>query len=359
MHPESCAELLARAEGHLAPELAGAAARDRLRAVAGGIPAAHASSLWLECRLARGAPRVDLALRVAPAALTEVAEGEHDPLWAGIGRLARRMARGQGAAGRAGTGLWLEHDIHEVPGRRVPGVFLQLGAGGDPAGAVLEAAGELLGTPPAGPLACRLGRVLAAAPPWAGLGQVGVMLPRGESSVRLCFIFHDPARLPGLLARFGWPGSAAEVAASPGLAGFAGPMMLHLDVGPGGVLPVLGLDFRLEPRPQLRGGLRDRALLNALAGAGLADPGKAAALLRWPGAHRARPGELQSRWVSHLKLSFRPHSPPEAKSYLAFSLAALPSRRAAPTRIGGHRRDHPINGRPAPGDAPQTRQGQA
>jgi hypothetical protein len=328
---ESCAELLARVERHLAPELAGTRARDGLREVAAGIPARHASSLWLECRLATGAPRVDLSLKVSPAALTRVARGEAGPLWERIGRLARRVARGEGAAGRAGTGLWLEHDIHEPPARRVPGVFLQLPPGGDPAGAVLEAAGELLGAPPAGALALRLRRVLAAAPAGAQLGQVGFMLARGEASVRLCFLFHDPARLAGLLERFGWPGPAAEVAACPGLARFTGPMMLHLDVGAGGVLPGAGLDFRLDPRPQLRGGLPDRALLDALAGAGLADTQKAAALLRWPGAHRDRPGQAQLRWVSHLKLSFRPHATPEAKSYLAFSLAALPSTRRAPT----------------------------
>lgn len=339
MPPGSCADLLARVDGHLAPELADTAARDGLRAVAAGIPVAQASSLWLECRLAREAPRVDLSLKVRPAALTAIGVGEPDPLWQRIGWLARRIARGEGAVGCVGTGLWLEHDIHELPARRVPGVFLQLAAGGDPAGALLEAAGGLLGAPPAGPLAQRLGRVLATAPPWARLGQLGVMLPRGEASVRLCFLFHEPARLPELLERFGWPGSTAEVAACPDLIRFAGPMMLHLDIGPGGVLPGLGVDFRLEPRAQLRGGLPGHTLLHRLAAAGLADAGKAAALLRWPGAHLAGPavpGEVRLRWVSHLKLSFRPHALPEAKAYLVFATSALPSpRRRAPTRIGG------------------------
>ena len=41
----SCAEALARVQRHLAPELAGAAARWRLHDAAGAIPAGLASSL--------------------------------------------------------------------------------------------------------------------------------------------------------------------------------------------------------------------------------------------------------------------------------------------------------------------------
>ena len=352
--PASCAEALARVQRHLAPELAGPAARGRLYAAAAALPAELASSLWFECRLAGGAEQVDLSLKVPSAGLRRIARhglAAAPPPAERVRALARRWLRPGSALGRGASGLWLEHDLPPAaPGGGplpAPGVFVQLAclppgaAGADPWTAVAaEGLGALLGGPPGGALLRQLRRCFLALPPGARAVQLGVMLSRGDGSVRLCLAFAEPDALPRYLARVAGAGGAAALAGALRLmeARDPGPplprWMLHLDVADGGVLPRLGVDLRLDPRPQLRGGLREAEVLERWTRAGVADPARAAGLRDWPGARRAagspaEPPRALVRRVSHLKLVCRPGRAPEAKAYLAFGAVPLPGPRPA------------------------------
>lgn len=337
------ADLLAAVERHLPAALAAGRARQALASAAAGIPDVFPTSLWLECRLAPGDGRVDLALRIPPEAVACLAEGPapSDPRLERVRELARRWSRPGSALSRAAAGVWLEYDLPAPGTTPVPCVFVHLAGAAaevDRDAAVDEAVEALLGGAPSAALSARLRACRAAAAHDARLLQVGVMLARDAASVRLCHLFHGAGRLPGLLARTGWdaggdaagPLGAAEAAVSR----FEGTLMLHLDVGAGGVHPRFGVDLRMEQRPRLRGGADERPLLNALTAAGLADPSKTQALSTWPGARKVRlpgaPPRVLLRRLSHLKLSCSPAVAPEAKAYLAISATPLAPSAEAP-----------------------------
>lgn len=343
----SPAELFAAAERHLPPSLADGATRERLAAVAADGRGTPFSSLWLECRLATDAGRVDLSLRARRdgiarlAALPAVCTPGEAPLWRRIRTLARRW--GEDGAFRGGAaGLWLEHDVDDRPSDgaplSAPGVFVQLVRGRSAAEllpVVFGALEALLGGAPPPALARHLRACILAGASLAEPIQVGVMLSRPEPAVRLCFLFRAPVTAGRLLARLGWSGGIDELEAAEGqgTAGpFSGVMMLHVDVGADGLLPRVGIDHRLDPRLQPRGTIRERGFLDTLVRARLADPLKAAGLLAWPGARRVRRPDgtagVQARRVSHVKLTSRPGAPLEAKAYLAFHAAVAPA--AAP-----------------------------
>lgn len=339
----TCGDLLARADRHLAPELAGRGRRARLLALAETLPAALASSVWLECRLAGGDDRVDLSLRVPPSAFPLLAGAltTGEPLRERIRSLARRALEARGRV----AGLWLEHDLDDRAdsgGTAIPGVFVELARprpGAPACAATVATALEcLLGGPPPRGLLAHLRACFRLVPREARVAQLGVMLSRGEGSVRLCTVFSAQADVPPFLARLGWPGPRQGVErlmrrlrpADPGPAA-RGSMMVQLEVSADGILPRLGIDYPV--RSDVPDGHR---VLDRLVEAGLADPGRARGVRAWPGARTALlpPGHMVQalvRRVGHLKVAYRPGAPLIAKAYLTLQTASLrPVRAGAP-----------------------------
>lgn len=340
-------DTIATVERHVAPALAGPAARARLHAVTATIPTSLSSWWYMECRLAGGADQVDLIFDLDPAACLRVAREDGgvphraaaEPLWQRVREVARRWLDRDGVLGRGASSLWLEYDVEHGPARyaeRVPapGVFVSLAkVAPGPAtvdawcAVAAEALDALLGGPPSPALLRRLREAFLAAPAGTYVPYIGVMLSRAEPAVRVCYAPVDEAGTLALLDRIGWPGDRAMLEAllhrvrhRDGQPVHAGPQVLHVDIAEG-TLPRIGLEYMLERRAQLRGRLGERSFLHHLVELGMADADKAAGLHRWPGAAftalaHAPHHNLLVRRVNHLKLVQRADGDAEIKAYL-------------------------------------------
>ena len=175
-----------------------------------------------------------------------------------------------------------------------------------------------------------------ALPPGARAYSVGVMFPRGTSTVRLCLMDASLPQWLDYLERIGCPSPTAEMREALGdLPALADRVTLDIDVGPT-VGPKVGFEFFIDG-PQGPSQPRWQALLGRLVERGLALPDKREAALAWPGfmPQRSHPEEawpeglrrlsreqhgralsLFLRRLSHLKVAHQPGRPLEAKVYL-------------------------------------------
>ena len=344
----------------LPAELIGPAALTVIRRAAAHLPGALAFSTYgFEVPLGRPAPEADFLVSLSrelggPAMLADAGPGSAwDP--ALLAERRWRDLHAFGAAWAAPDGLltalddvWLELDLRERPeGLPLPSLFFDpqrdvrgQGAGlpADVLAARLAAAHRCAAGRPLTPaVAACLDRVLAVAPLRRRLFQVGFMLAREGSGVRLVAAAPSADDLLESLAACGWPG---DVAAARDLAqtafAAADTVALHLDVGEA-VAPVLGLEIVFEARREPRREPRWAVLLDGLVADGLCTPEKRAGILAYAGyetsaasglafpptlaaAAAARGPEVISMWVRklfHVKLVSRPDRAPEAKGYLS------------------------------------------
>ena len=324
---------------HLPPALVSPGALAAVRAVARALPAALTDELYLECRLAAAAPRVDLVLHLREDGM-EVAAGRNPgvdlspallalPAWSRLRTFCGERARARSALGDGVAAMWLEVDAHGADtDAHAPGFFLDvrwLGERGTPAEEWTALAGAWLewlgGRLPAAAL-WSLRRVVRALPPGAAMLYVGLFPGRGGARVRTCAAGIEAARLPRFLADAGWSGCHAALdETARALAPLAVPGVVHLDVDAGGVAPRVGWELKLDRRAQLSGSLRERAFAARLVDAGLADAAKAEALAAWPGwTVEALPHQLWEsvvvRRVNHVKVVLEEGGAREAKAYL-------------------------------------------
>jgi hypothetical protein len=342
----SVADTLRGMAPRIPPELVGAAELDRVLRVAQQLPAAVASWLYLECRLGDEAAGVDLIVGVeAPgrdilagvnpalsfdAGLLERAE------WARVRELCRRWADPASPLHGSIASIWLEFDVGDGGASSdLPGVFVDFtpatygeGTAGERAGRALEVMAPLFADGVPRGMEERLRACYEALPEGAFVPYVGVLLPRGTETVRLCVGGIEPPDLPGYLRAVGWSGSGAALGAlAERLAGtregavLADPALVHLDVG-AGVGPVVGMEYVFDRPPQVRGVLPQAAFLDALVAEGLCTPEKRAALARWPGCSLERFAHelwqsLVIRRVNHVKVVFDGERAAQAKGYLS------------------------------------------
>ena len=162
-------------------------------------------------------------------------------------------------------------------------------------------------------------------PPGAAVPYAGIMLARARQAVRVYLSRVPGSAVPALLDAVGWPEDEARVTARVlgAVDGGAAPElgMLHLDVLEGALLPRLGLEYTLERKPQVRGGIAERAFVDRLVECGLCVPERRDALLAWPGYEvRTLRHELWPSWlvrrVNCIKLVHEPGREPQAKAYL-------------------------------------------
>jgi hypothetical protein len=344
----------------LPAELIGPAALTAIRHAAAHLPGALAFSTYgFEVPLGRPEPEADFLVSLSreldgPALLADGGPGSGwDPALLAESRWQDLYAFG--AAWAAPDGLltalddvWLELDLRERPeGLPLPSLFFDpqrdvrgphAGLSADVLAASLAAAHRCAaGRPLAPAVAACLDRVLAVGPLRRHLFQVGFMLAREGSGVRLVTTVPSAEDLLESLAACRWPG---DVAAARDLAqtafAFADTVALHLDVGEG-VAPVLGLEIVFRQRREPRREPRWTGLLDGLVADGLCTPEKRAGMLAYAGyetsaasglafppslaaAAAAQGPEVISMWVRklfHVKLVSRPDRPPEAKGYLS------------------------------------------
>ncbi|HEX6370034.1 MAG TPA: hypothetical protein VF006_14025 [Longimicrobium sp.] len=338
---------LGLAARHAAPALVPDAARERVIWVAGRIPAALTRAAYLECRLQGGPDPVDLIFRVERAG-AEILAGRNPaidrghlrgggPAWDAVSALCAAWLDARDPGWALVRHLWVELDLDApaapgAPPVPSPSVFL---AFDDDATAAMDAEGlqgliETVLAPllPAGMDAAsraRIRGVLRRRPPGAAVPYAGIMLARARQAVRVYLSRVPAAAVPALLDQVGWPEDeardtarvlgAVDAGAAPELG------MLHLDVLEGALLPRLGLEYTLERKPQVRGGIVERAFVERLVECGLCLPERRDALLAWPGYEvRTLRHELWPSWlvrrVNCIKLVHEPGREPQAKAYL-------------------------------------------
>lgn len=308
----------------------------------------------LELRLAEGAEQVDLTfpiLRedrdVIVAMGQDSAEGawlREDPLWNRVLQFCRRWADPETLLGRHVELLWFELDMDGRAGTGEgaalpsPGIFVRF----EPkttAEASPETWRQLLsdvlsllgGREPQPDLVERFELCVRSLPPGAFVQYIGLMLARGGDTVRFIFATLSEADIPGFLAAVGWPGRPGElrdslqaVTAPGGEALHPGADTLQLDIGPGGALPRIGLEYGLDRSVQVDEGIRERKFLERLVERRLCSPEKLAALLELPGRELSVWRDLclvgHTRQVHHIKLVVDPQGVREAKAYYGRAL---------------------------------------
>jgi hypothetical protein len=319
----------------LSPELVAPSALSRLVHAAELLPPVSFAAA-LECRLAAGAPRVDLLLGI------QAEDGGRDGLIAARSVAVLRRARQFSEAWRADDGLaaelpflWLEFDLPAETGISEPLAFvcLRRGFAAGPLGSRgARAQARARSTPVSMSLALRALAALGVVPDFAtratlarcfdALPQAGDILhiasthTRGIDRLRvvtqlpehaLCDYLRaiefggDVSHIAGLLARF---------------FGYSSSICIDLDIG-ASVDPVLGLELHY-PGNDPRTGL----VLDGLVAEGACAPAKKAPLLAWPGAREiCVAGQTWPTTLCRelgLKLVYRPSLPLEAKAYLWF-----------------------------------------
>ena len=237
--------------------------------------------------------------------------------------------------------LWLECDL--IGGNAslpAPSVFLGLDQKASPAMqtfAVAEAALDLLAPErfPAG-LRRNLHRCFEACGDRAIVSHLGVMLARDVEMLRVN-IKHLPAdEILAWLECVGWPGSREEaVALLAGLCGFVDAVTVCLDVGRE-ISPRIGFECFLQWQPGRE--TRWAAFMASLVARGVCTEEKADALMSWPGY--TDPSSTSAPWpaalvaqslvagperftvlnreLMHVKVTWQPQQPPEAKAYFGF-----------------------------------------
>ncbi len=167
--------------------------------------------------------------------------------------------------------------------------------------------------------------------------QVGLMMSRGTEAVRLCIQLDTLERAVEYLAEVGWSGSGTDLrGVLEPVARIVDRVCLDIDAGET-VHPKVGLECYFNGNRQPRTEPRWAELLDLLVADGLCTPEKREALLAYPGyadertatvpwpeaprqASRLLGGRSLSTFVRalhHVKISYHPDEPPEAKAYLA------------------------------------------
>jgi len=225
---------------------------------------------------------------------------------------------------RQTSNVWLEFDRsrHSVPVLR-PSVFFGVHRAKD-SQRLAEAGVNLLrgGSLPAH-LAHALSHCFSALPTNARVFQVGVMLSRKNTPVRLCVIGLTRDQLLDYLLAVGWPGSTKNVQDILHSVSYHHLLAVtfDLDSGVGGVGPRLGIECHMGREYRLVNVYpKWQVFLEQLVRVGLCLPSERDALLRWPG-YTVRDVILPSlffRGLNHVKVVWEPPGFVYAKAYLIF-----------------------------------------
>jgi hypothetical protein len=348
----SMASTLEAVEPYLPRTLVSNRARGQLYHLAEQLPAVLSRCLYLECRLDGEDDRTDVILGV-DAEGAEIIAGANPvirlndclrvhPLWERVRDFCRGWLEPRSPWGRAVGRIWLEFDLAGPEGEAsvpAPGVFVEWRRGvfenlpepqrHELAHAVLE---PLFpgGTP--APVRRTVDACIRTLPPGAGLPYLGVLLPRGEETVRLCLMGLGEEELAAYLRSVGWEGSpghfgevVGEIHATRRGAVLPEPGLVHLDVG-SSVGPRVGLEYIFQRDEQVYGRIRERAFLDLLVERGWCQDTKRQALASWPGCTLQRmPHELWRslvlRHVNHVKVLLDGTASVHTKGYLVVSYA--------------------------------------
>jgi hypothetical protein len=335
------------------------AAASRLRTVAASLPAPLTNWIYLECRLRRDAPRVDLTVRVDQGG-REILAGRNPvvaiddtlhvhPVWRGVRALAREWSTRSSPLYGAIERVWLEFDVHEdstPPGRigmPAPGVFIEFAREAyaqhrreERFRVAIASLQHLLPEGLLPEMSRNLRRCWELLPAGVSIPYIGLFPARESRAVRVCVAGLGDADMMAYLRAVRWPGSHRGLASAmegvilPARAPRPRMAIVNLDVGQ--VLGSgVGIELLLSHAAQLHGGVLETAFLNHLVERRFCSAPKCDALLGWPATSlQTMPHELWrsrvSRRVNHVKLSLADDGVLEVKAYLSASHTFQPAR---------------------------------
>lgn len=342
----SLLDTLGRAALYLPRGLVGERRQHALYEALSRLPARLGNWLYFEVRLADADDRVDLIVRVdrEGRALLAGKQGawpclSRAPGWLPIVHLCRRLEEPDLEGSGGVQALWLEFDLILTEEVRLPppGVFVDV----EPSERGTRAAGIAVASLRQETVnhdflkaveACR-----SALPPGAFLPYLGHFPHRVSNALRLCVAGLTRHTLIPYLRRLGWEAADLEhrlhgVRESRADAPEPDPLLLHLDVVPGGLGDSIGLEYVCTRSEQLRGGVVERRFLRFLIEQGLAAQRKVEALHAWPGLSPERFTDearesLVGRRLNHVKLVATRSGALEAKAYLSAHAVPRPPRR--------------------------------
>ena len=336
------------------------------------LPGAVTTFFGFECALSDETPQADFLIRVTPnevgasilagrsASAGLPASWQAHPIWQRILAFCQNWTTPDSPLHNQIHNIWLEFDInHESPHPGLseastddipaPSCFLgpkgcnQATAQNFKNSNVAAALRILQDQPLSSAVENNLRRCLAQLPAGASVFQVGVMLARPTEAIRLCIWDILPAQIPAYLASLDWPGTGDDLAALIStLSRFVDVITLDLDVGPT-ILPKIGLECYFNTYRQPACEPRWPLFLAYLVETGLCCPAKRDGLLAYPGW--AQPDSHQAGWpdhltpspllagcyqtgfikgVHHLKITYQPEQPWQAKAYLYVGQMWLP-----------------------------------
>ena len=346
----SLEDYLLAIEEHLPTTLVCSTALSNIRAIARELPPVKMAGF--ECGLEEIAADADFLVCVDGALDTLTGRNASvtlndsvisSPPWQRLRTFCR--ARSESALLQQIKNIWLEFDrsCHGVPILR-PSVFFGIDRTGNHQRAADAGLTLLGGCPLPAQLTHTLSLCFGTLPTNARVFQVGMMLSRKSTPVRLCVGGLALDQLLGYLSAIGWSGSMDDLtdvleALPHPLQALAVDLDVGSDVGPRlGIECYVGREYSLvnvHPNWEL--------FLEQLVELGLCLPSKRDALLAWPG-YAFRDAVLPSlflRGINHVKVVWEPPGRVYAKAYLSFvhawrgSIPEVPRQTGeTPSRLG-------------------------
>ena len=318
------------------------------------------NTFGFECRLGEENPRADFLVHARASWGRDSLSGLNptgslpgylmeDPVWHRVQAFGANWAGPASPLYAALDNVWLEFDVDGPSGDIPrPSVFFGLpanGLEGDDFEQALEGAREttvealrlLSGTELSPRVLETLTGCFRALSPPGHIFQVGLMMSRGADAVRLCVQLGTLERAVEYLAGVDWPGSVTDLQDVLGpVARIVDRVSVDIDAGET-VHPKVGLECYFDGNRQPGTEPRWEVLLDHLVANNLCTSEKRKALLAYPGyadertanvpwpeaplrASRLLGGRSFSTFVRslhHVKISYQPDEPPEAKAYLA------------------------------------------
>ncbi|MBD2773971.1 prenyltransferase/squalene oxidase repeat-containing protein [Iningainema tapete] len=260
------------------------------------------------------------------------------PAWSRIQKLCEVWSDRNSCLHNAITEIWLEFDINESTNQLlIPSIFIGFSQdlnNSEQAFTITKYTIELLwGQPISDSLYSNLERCFTVCTTPTRISHIGVMLSRQIEALRINVSCLSPDKITSYLQTIGYPESTKEIEILVmQLLDIVDDVRLCLDVG-SGIYPKVGLEcsfrqqYGLEPLWF--------TLLEDLIARGLCTPEKRDALLKWPGyvnpfssLHSwstpitaesfSKPLSILERGLSHIKITYQPEHPLEAKAYLGF-----------------------------------------
>lgn len=322
---------------HLHPDLVSPKALSYIQTLAEVLP--PFSLAGFESRLGAEQPVVDLLVRFPQSKLNLPEAFLSYPAWQALDSFCQEWSNPNSFTHDKVHHIWLEFDLDRPPEPvPIPCLFLSLNCAAiADTRSLIEMARRIPHHSISPKIESNLQLCAQALPPNAQIEHLGAMLSRPGKAVRTVVTGIRAAQIPNYLAKIGWsdPTNQLESLISS-LGEYVDSIgILDLDVGEA-IAPKIGLECFIHKQSNYK--YRRQLFLDYLVNNNLSTLAKSNALLSWSGLTQknpqttswpdnltlgdrflgARAHSVFWRSINHIKISYQPGKPLDAKAYLAF-----------------------------------------